>query len=85
MPPNCEINEEARIEKRRGYVSYSKFWLVWREAGSTPTRKHTTRGSAYNEAERLSKENPGVRYHVVQNEAAYEATVTATGWSEPLQ
>ena len=41
------------------------FWLVWNENGHAPTVKHLDLKSAEVEAERLARQNPGERFHVM--------------------
>lgn len=40
------------------------FWLVWREDGDAPKRKHYDEAQAKQEAERLAERNPGVRFFI---------------------
>lgn len=42
-----------------------KFWMVWRENGDIPRYKHATEASAKQEAERLARNNPGVKFYVL--------------------
>lgn len=42
------------------------FWVVWAENGGSPTVKHPTRERASEEARRLARANPGVRFVVLQ-------------------
>ena len=42
-----------------------QFWLVWNPNGHAPTFQHTHPESARIEAERLSRMNPGQRFHVL--------------------
>ena len=46
------------------------FWLVWREGGNPPTRKHEFQDMAEAEAERLARLNPGVRFYVLETKSA---------------
>lgn len=48
------------------------FWIVWREDGASPTRKHKTRHSAEQEARRLALLTPGKRFIVLYTETAFE-------------
>lgn len=41
------------------------FWLVWREGGPAPTRKHKREDLAEVEAIRLARENPGHTFYVL--------------------
>ena len=41
------------------------FYLVWRENGIAPRRKHMTITAAENEAERLAKASPGTAFFVL--------------------
>lgn len=45
---------------------YKEFWMVWRDNGHAPTRKHATEAEARSEAERLARVNPGAELHVLQ-------------------
>lgn len=47
-----------------------KFWLVWCEEGGAPTFKHPTHNSACREAERLARQVPGKRFHVLERIAS---------------
>lgn len=47
------------------------FWLVWREDGDAPTFKHKTEREAVDEAKRLAKANPGVRFYVLSTDHAF--------------
>lgn len=46
-------------------MSEPPFFLVWREGGSAPVRKHKTCDSAETEARRLAIENPGHKFFVM--------------------
>lgn len=48
-------------------LEYPPFWLVWNPAGRAPTYKHTSRGSAKAEAERLANLCPGETFVVLQS------------------
>lgn len=41
------------------------FFLVWREEGGAPIRKHETHYQAEQEARRLASENPGQKFCVL--------------------
>ena len=41
------------------------FWMVWNEGSRCPGVKHFTEQSARQEAERLARNNPGRRFHVL--------------------
>jgi hypothetical protein len=43
------------------------FWLVWGEGLGRPTFKHSTVASATSEAERLTSQFPGRRFHVLKS------------------
>lgn len=45
-----------------------EFWLVWRNGGGAPTKKHTSQASARKEAERLARANPGAEFVVLRSE-----------------
>lgn len=54
------------------------FFTIWREYGPSPTVKHFTIQSVEDEAARLSKANPGVKFFVMSSLAsAYTAKPTA--------
>lgn len=42
------------------------FFMVWREGTGAIHHRHETRESALFEAERLARENPSVRFYVVE-------------------
>lgn len=46
-------------------MNHEIFYLVWRENGGTPTFKHSTSQSAKREAERLARQSPGSKFHVL--------------------
>ncbi len=58
-----------------------KFWLVWRNDGSGPVRKHWDKQSAVLEAERLAERNPGAIFVVVKS---VDARMTATPAARPV-
>lgn len=43
-----------------------KFWMVWNEGNRSPAFKHWTADSAMIEAERLARQNPGQKFHVLE-------------------
>ena len=43
-----------------------KFWTVWRTDGRVPKFKHENLKSARDEAARLSEENPGGLFYVLE-------------------
>lgn len=45
---------------------FYKFWMVWREGGSSPTYRHQTKEAATAEAERLAKSNPDQVFYVLK-------------------
>lgn len=51
----------------------SPFWLVWREGGRSPLRKHESEFHAEQEASRLAQEAPGNTFFVVAPVAAVTA------------
>ena len=44
-----------------------KFWMVWKENGSSPARQHTSQKSATEEAGRLARLEPGKRFVVLES------------------
>lgn len=68
----CEKCMHVLQFERDGYVNQlhsdepnAPFWMVWNPQGCAPTYKHVTVESAKAEAERLAKNNPGQRFHVL--------------------
>lgn len=43
-----------------------RFWLVWRDGGGCPTRRHQDESSALVEASRLARNNIGARFYVLE-------------------
>jgi hypothetical protein len=58
-------------------TSPPRFWMVWRAGGSAPTRCHTSRQIAEDEAGRLAKKHPGARFFVLKAVCAIEAEYPA--------
>lgn len=56
-------------------VERNGFWMVWREHGQSPTRRHPSKQSAYGEAERLAEANPGDVFFVLKATAGVCAQV----------
>ncbi|PQA72185.1 hypothetical protein [Brucella oryzae] len=54
---------------------YSKFWLVWRYGGASPTFKHFTKESAESEAGRLALKEPGAVFFVVKAVSGFQADI----------
>lgn len=46
------------------------YWVVWREGGSVPTKKHATRADAEQEAMRLARLYPRSRFVVLVSQIA---------------
>lgn len=46
-------------------MGFPPFYLVWREDGEAPARKHDSEERAQAEAMRLARMNPGVTFHVL--------------------
>lgn len=42
------------------------FWMVWCDCGNAPTYKHPSEKSAQDEAARLARLKPGIRFVVLQ-------------------
>jgi len=60
-----------RTEERR-----QRFFMVVGQG--TPTKKHSTRIAAFNEAERLAAFNPNQEFHVVESLATVASTASIT-------
>lgn len=62
------------------------FWLVWRDGGSNPTKKHATESEARAEAERLAAKHPGSRFFVLPALQFAQAVTPAPTWAnaEPV-
>lgn len=43
-----------------------KFWLVWRDNGGSPNRRHRSKEDALIEAGRLSKNHIGIKFYVLE-------------------
>jgi hypothetical protein len=56
------------------------FWLVWRENGGNPTKKHATEDAARAEAERLAKKHPAVHFFVLPALQFARTIVTEPTW-----
>lgn len=50
--------------------SKKKFWVVWNPQGHSPTFRHDTEISAYEEAERLARLIPGQEFIVLGSVAS---------------
>jgi hypothetical protein len=61
-------------------VEKDQFYLVWRSGGANPTKRHETDGDAMNEAARLARANPGVRFYVLTAERYCEVAETPVTW-----
>jgi len=48
-----------------------QYWVVWNETGRTPTLKHPSFHSAKKEAQRLARNNPGIRFAVLAAAMAF--------------
>lgn len=62
-------------QTQRKHMSESKehpeaFWMVWRENGPAPTKKHERRVDAEKEAKRLASFSPGSRFVVLVSQTA---------------
>lgn len=56
------------------------FWLVWREAGGSPTFRHESDKDARAEAERLARRDIGARYYVLPA-SAYVVAEAPMSWN----
>lgn len=54
------------IEKEESPRKSDKFFMVWRDKGSSPNKKHETYEAAQEEAKRLVKNNPNVTFYVLE-------------------
>ena len=59
----------------------TSFWMVWREFGPAPTKRHFIEQDAKCEAERLAKENPGTVFYVLSAIAGVKVQQPAV-WRE---
>ncbi len=57
-----------------------RFWMLYAEGGRGPTHKHATYNSAYEEAERLVREENAGRVYVI--EAVAMARAADVVWEE---
>lgn len=61
---------------------FKLFWLVWSPQGKAPpTRRHYDKQVAIQEAMRLSRENPGSEFHVLESVGCAEKTDVT--WTAP--
>ena len=63
--PELKTLESSDEPEAKGPGPAKGFWLVWRESGSAPTKKHPSFESAVTEAERLSKKYIGENFYVL--------------------
>lgn len=47
------------------------FWLIWREDGGVPTRKHFSAEAARREAKRLAQKHPGKEFYVLRKTSLF--------------
>jgi len=46
---------------------FTPFWIIWTPTGSTPPKvRHSIRGEAVSEAERLARLTPGAEFYVLE-------------------
>ena len=57
-------------------------FYVFRKNGGAPSRVHATEDSARNEAERLSKQNPGAVFQVLEIVAECKTKPAEIAWSD---
>lgn len=60
-----------------------RFWVIWREDGCLPTKKHRTKADAVKEAERLAKKHPDSAFHVLENTGTCKTVVAPVRWEWP--
>lgn len=54
--------------------SFDEFWIVWNPSRTgAPKLQHFSDAEAWEEAERLSKKQPGEQFYVLRSEKAYES------------
>lgn len=60
-----------------------RFWMVWNDSpfGRTPVYKHPTQQAAKEEAERLAKMNPGVRFWVMEAQGYMKTAPIPSNWT----
>ena len=69
-----EAYSKYREERMKAAIEPGKtFWMVWKDRGVEPQKKHDTFLSAYEEAQRLAGLNPGQAFYVLK------AITVATG------
>jgi hypothetical protein len=56
----------------------NKFWLIWREGGHYPTKKHFSREDAILEAGRLAQKQAGDEFYVAEVQICIKATAIVT-------
>lgn len=56
-------------------IEHDKFWIVWRQNGSTPTYRHESKATAEMEAERLARCHPGEVFFVLKTISGFSTTV----------
>lgn len=64
-----------------------KFWLVWRDDGASPHKRHNSHASASEEARRLAGKHPGQRFFVVEAQSFWQTKAPQperTPLAEPL-
>ena len=49
-----------------GTMNDVEFWMVMRENGTAPTKRHDTLAAAEEEARRLAQQHPAARFYVLQ-------------------
>lgn len=70
MKPAVKEPDEDDEEKK----SFDEFWIVWNSSRTgAPKLQHFSESEAWEEAERLSKKQPGERFYVLRSEKAYES------------
>lgn len=62
-----------------------KFWMVWREGGNAPTKRHFTQMGACAEAKRLCALHPGQRFFVMQADGSFVIPCNDATWTPATQ
>lgn len=70
-----EVESILKVKEEIEKIKNKSFFMVWRNQGSSPTKKHETYEQALKEAERLVKNNPNIKFYVLESKAEVKANV----------